>query len=67
MNQLSHCSMQFGRCGWAIGALGFALALCACAHDGGDDVKPTATTAYHSAAPAAPPAGTSAAPAQPKE
>jgi hypothetical protein len=30
---------------------GFVLALAACAHDGLDDVKPTATTAYHSGQP----------------
>jgi len=30
---------------------GLALALAACAHSGFDDVKPTATTAYHSAQP----------------
>jgi len=32
---------------------GLALALAACAHSGFDDVKPTATTAYHSAQPGA--------------
>jgi recombinational DNA repair protein (RecF pathway) len=35
----------------ALAAAGFALALTACAHNGADDVKPTATTAYHSGAP----------------
>lgn len=37
---------------------GFVLALTACAHDGLDNVKPTATTAYHSGQPdaAQPPA-----------
>ncbi len=35
----------------ALYSAGFALALAACAHSGLDDVKPTATTAYHSAQP----------------
>lgn len=68
MKKLSQCSTRPARCGWALGAAGIALALCACAHDGRDDVKPTDTTAYHSTEPGAQPQGTSTAPIQqPKE
>jgi hypothetical protein len=53
--------------GWAVGAAALAALLCACVHDGLDDVKPTETTAYHSAPPAAPSPGTAVAPAQPRQ
>lgn len=35
-------------------SLALSLSLGACAHDGMDNVKPTATTAYHDATPPAP-------------
>lgn len=67
MNELSRCSTWSIRCGSVLGAAGIAFALCACAHESGDDVKPTDTTAYHSAQPAAQQPGMPAAPAQPRE
>ncbi|WP_242538595.1 hypothetical protein [Trinickia acidisoli] len=54
MNELSQRGTRPARCIRALGAAGFALALCACAHDGLDDVKPTATTAYRAPQPGAP-------------
>lgn len=59
MNELFSCSTRRMRPIQGVGSLGAAglaltLTLAACAHTGVDDVKPTATTAYHSSAPAAP-------------
>jgi hypothetical protein len=48
-------------------AAGCVLALAACAHGGPDDVKPTATTAYHSVQPATPPSPGTTAPPQPRQ
>ena len=58
MNELSPCSTRrmrpIQRMGsFGVAGLALALTLAACAHTGVDDVKPTATTAYHSGAPAA--------------
>ena len=53
MNELLRCSTRLTRWLRMLGAAGCALmlgALGACAHNGTDDVKPTATTAYHSGA-----------------
>lgn len=56
MNELLRRSTQPSRrLRWrmrTLGAAGLALALVACVHSNTDDVKPTATTAYHSGEPA---------------
>ncbi|PMS20103.1 hypothetical protein C0Z18_11900 [Trinickia dabaoshanensis] len=67
MNDLSQCAA--GRSVWAnaLGAAGFSLgvlALGACAQNGMDDVKPTATTAYHSGEAVSPPSAPAPAPAR---
>ena len=66
MNELLQHGTWPARSVRIVGAAGLALALGACDQSGLDDVKPTATTAYHSAAPAAqqPPPATSTAPAR---
>ncbi|WP_162878212.1 hypothetical protein [Trinickia diaoshuihuensis] len=53
--------------GAATTAAGLALALGACARSGVDDVKPTATTAYHSGEAGAPQPAPSTAPAPTRE
>lgn len=62
MNELSSCSTPrvrslrgtgSGKSSFGAAGLALVLTLAACAHTGTDDVKPTATTAYHSGAPAA--------------
>ena len=54
MNALSQRNMLPACAAARLIAAGFALTLGACAHDGLDDVKPTATTAYHAGQPATP-------------
>lgn len=70
MNRSSQCSAPYrlaaGHGAWfrALGLVSAALALGACAQQGLDDVKPTATTAYHSSQPAAPQPAPAPAPPQ---
>ena len=54
MNALSQCSIRPARAAALLMAGIFVPALGACAHDGLDEVKHTATTAYHAGQPAAP-------------
>ncbi|MDG0023701.1 hypothetical protein [Trinickia sp. Y13] len=62
MTRSSQCSaphrLRAGHSAWlrSLGLASAALALGACAQQGLDNVKPTATTAYHSSQPSAPPA-----------
>ncbi|TAM49582.1 MAG: hypothetical protein EPN57_24270 [Paraburkholderia sp.] len=71
MNRSSQCSaprrLRARHSAWirVLGLVSAALALGACAQDGLDNVRPTATTAYHSSQPSAPPAP-SAEPAPPQ-
>ncbi len=51
----------------ALGAASIALALGACAQNGMDNVKPTATTAYHSGEAAAPQPAPATAPVPARE
>jgi hypothetical protein len=67
MNSLSQYGTRPSMWVSVLGASSIALALGACAQNGMDNVKPTATTAYHSGEGAAPQPAPAAAPAPARE